>query len=85
LRFHSGQKFRQFSDATISLLPEHLNLDSMQPMLPDWMIEQIDKERREREERRPRLEINAPPPPARKEEELEREKRGVVTIQVWGD
>ncbi len=63
-----------------------LNLVNMTPMLPDWMIEQIERERREREERqRPRVEINAPPPPAPNKREEQSEKRGVVQIQVWGD
>lgn len=58
----------------------------MAPMLPDWMIEQIERERREREERqRPRLEINAPPSIPSEKLPEEKEKRGVVTIQIWGD
>lgn len=54
-------------------------------MLPDWMIEEIEKARREREERRrPALELEIPGadrrvPPARDEGEAE---RGVVTIQI---
>lgn len=55
-------------------------------MLPDWMIEEIERDRREREDgARPRLELEVPnderrTPAAQDEGEAE---RGVVTIQIW--
>jgi hypothetical protein len=54
-------------------------------MLPDWMIEEIERDRRAREEgARPRLELEVPnderrTPDAQEEGETE---RGVVTIEI---
>jgi hypothetical protein len=59
-------------------------------MLPDWMIDAINKqeqEKREQEEaQRPRLEVPVPedwrPYPEDKKEES---SRGVITFNIWGD
>jgi hypothetical protein len=54
-------------------------------MLPPWMIEKLDRERREREERQqPRLQIEIQQPDARPERpEQEPGWSPVVTVQVW--
>jgi hypothetical protein len=41
-----------------------LSMEGQTMMLPPWLIEELEKSRRVREEReRPRVEIVAPPPP----------------------
>jgi hypothetical protein len=54
-------------------------------MLPPWMVEKLERERREREEQeRPALRIEIQPPVERPEQDDEAPAaRGVVTIQVW--
>jgi hypothetical protein len=54
-------------------------------MLPDWMIEKLEQDRRAREEReRPRLELEIPRPeqPASPATDDSEPKRGVVMIEI---
>jgi hypothetical protein len=53
-------------------------------MLPDWMIEELEQERRrgERSER-PRLELELPhPEPPGSRDDRDEVERGVVTLQI---
>jgi hypothetical protein len=54
-------------------------------MLPPWMIEKLEQERREREAQdRPRLEIEIQPPDApHQPERPDPRASSVITIQVW--
>lgn len=55
-------------------------------MLPPWMIEKLEQERREREaEDRPRLEIEILPPDESgpRGERAPQVTSSVITIQVW--
>jgi hypothetical protein len=56
-------------------------------MLPDWMIEEINKQEQAQQEQRPRLEIPVPPEDWRPypEEKREKSNRGVITFNIWGD
>lgn len=53
-------------------------------MLPDWMIEELEKDRRSRDESaRPRLDLPVPQPPSAASQDREDDgERGVVTFQI---
>ena len=60
-------------------------------MLPDWMIDAINKQEQEQrqqaEARRPHVEIPVPPEDWRPypEDQQEESNRGVITFNIWGN
>lgn len=53
-------------------------------MVDAWIIKEIEREKR-RESDRPFLELPLDDEPIPAKEEREEEKRGVITIPMWGD
>lgn len=51
-------------------------------MIPDWMIEEIKKQREQVKEERPVLYVPEPLPPEPKKEEKKSPER-VIEIQIW--